>query len=556
MNIMKKYTLLSLIACVALLLNSCNNYMDLTPTSSQSDKMLFADANYTELAVNRFYHFIDAMGQFDVGQSSVGLTEGMTETLKYGCTALNTHMWFANQIAYAEDGLPASTAAFFLGSWDLLYGYISQVNIAIRNIDKYAAYDDATKTRLLAECRFFRGWLYFEILKRSKQCILRTEDLDNTYQYNMPLSSEADCWQYVYDELEFAATNLPETSATGRLTKYAAYGMLSRAMLYAERWQDAFDAASAVIKSGKYSLTADYKTAWSTTAAQGNTESIIEYQYNLSGVTHSFDLNFSPGGDAGIVTGALGTPTQEMVEMYEKANGTQVDWSQWDNATTTATTATPPYDELEPRFAETIIYNGCTWKGRTMNITTDAASKDGYIAWKEKPQTGGKTTTGYFLRKLVDETHDMSVNDRATSPWIALRYAEVLLNASEAAYHISGKEADARTYMNQVRARVNLPQRNYSGTDLLAAIQHERKVELAFEGQLYWDMRRWKLSATAYTGTRVHGLRIDRIGGVLNYTYVDCDGQDRYFPARLYQIPMPEDELQNNTAVQQFEAWR
>jgi hypothetical protein len=496
MNIMKKYTLLSLIACVALLLNSCNSYMDLTPTNSQSDKMLFADANYTELAVNRFYHFIDAMGQFDVGQSSVGLTEGMTETLKYGCTTLNTHMWFANQIAYAEDGLPASTAAFFLGSWDLLYGYISQVNIAIRNIDKYAAYDDATKTRLLAECRFFRGWLYFEILKRSKQCILRTEDLDNTYQYNMPLSSEADCWQYVYDELEFAATNLPETSATGRLTKYAAYGMLSRAMLYAERWQDAFDAASAVIKSGKYSLTADYKTAWSTTAAQGNTESIIEYQYNLSGVTHSFDLNFSPGGDAGIVTGALGTPTQEMVEMYEKANGTQVDWSEWDNATTTATTATPPYDELEPRFAETIIYNGCTWKGRTMNITTDAASKDGYIAWKEKPQTGGKTTTGYFLRKLVDETHDMSVNDRATSPWIALRYAEVLLNASEAAYHISGKEADARTYMNQVRARVNLPQRNYSGTDLLAAIQHERKVELAFEGQLYWDMRRWKLSAT------------------------------------------------------------
>ena len=94
-------------------------------------------------------------------------------------------MWFANQIAYAEDGLPASTAAFFLGSWDLLYGYISQINIAIRNINKYAAYDEATKTRLLAECRLFRGWLYFEILKRSKQCILRTEDLDKTYQYNM-----------------------------------------------------------------------------------------------------------------------------------------------------------------------------------------------------------------------------------------------------------------------------------------------------------------------------------------------------------------------------------
>src|SRR5574344_346272 len=556
MNIMKKYILLSIAAVAALLFTSCNNYLDLTPTNETTDKTVFANKDYVDMTVTRFYHFFDAMGPFDVGQFSGGLTEGLTETMKFGCTSLNTYMWFPNQIAYAADGMPASTAAFFLGSWDLLYGYISQVNIAISNINKYSGYDKSDITNQLAQCRLFRGWLYFELLKRHQQCILRTDDLDNTYKSNMELSSSADCWQFVYNDLEYAAENLPETSSTGKLTKYAAYGILSRAMLYAERWQDAYDAAYQVIKSGKYKLTADYKTAWSTTAANGNTESIIEYQYNLAGVTHHFDYNFTPGGDDGVTLGALGTPTQEMVEMYEKKNGTTVDWSEWHNATTTATTTTPPYADLEPRFAETIIYNGCTWKNRTMNITTDASSKDGYIAWREKPQTGGKTTTGYFLRKLVDETHNLSSTEYSTQPWIALRYAEVLLNASEAAYHISGKEADARNYMNQVRARVGLPQRSYSGTELLTAIQHERKVELAYEGQLYWDMRRWKLAATAYSGNTVHGLKIERIGGGPNYTYVDCDDQARYFPAKMYQIPLPQSELQNNSSVQQFEAWR
>jgi len=89
----------------------------------------------------------------------------------------------------------------------------------------------------------------------------------------------------------------------------------------------------------------------------------------------------------------------------------------------------------------------------------------------------------------------------------------------------------------------------------MAAIRQERKIELYCEGHLYWDMRRWQLAHTAYTGLRVHGLKIEKQGATFIYTYVDCDRQDRLFEKKLYCIPLPETELSNNSAVKQFPEW-
>ncbi|MGM2755120.1 hypothetical protein ACS2QP_27655, partial [Bacillus cereus group sp. Bce019] len=73
-------------------------------------------------------------------------------------------------------------------------------------------------------------------------------------------SSTEDTWNLIESDLDFAIANLPESwdaSNRGRLTKYAALAFKSRAMLYAERWQSAYDSADAVVKSGLYDLTAN-----------------------------------------------------------------------------------------------------------------------------------------------------------------------------------------------------------------------------------------------------------------------------------------------------------
>ena len=106
-----------------------------------------------------------------------------------------------------------------------------------------------------------------------------------------------------------------------------------------------------------------------------------------------------PGGDKALdgnsMTGGFGTPTQEMVESYEYADGSGFpDWSAWHTAE--GTTTTPPYDKLEPRFKATILYNGATWKGRTIESFVNGT--DGWAAWKTDTKPEGRSTTGYYLR--------------------------------------------------------------------------------------------------------------------------------------------------------------
>lgn len=83
-----------------------------------------------------------------------------------------------------------------------------------------------------------------------------------------------------------------------------------------------------------------------------------------------------------------------------------------------------------------------------------------------------------------------------------------------------------------------------------------RKVELAYEGHYYWDMRRWKLAHTAFTGNRAHGFKIEKeANGALTYYYVEVDDQDRNFPEKMYTNPIPQDELENNKLITQDPAW-
>ena len=129
----------------------------------------------------------------------------------------------------------------------------------------------------------------------------------------------------------------------------------------------------------------------------------------------------------------------------------------------------------------------------------------------------------------------------------------MILNHAEACYRLNADGANAD--LRRIRERVGLPYTDKSGEALMEAIRQERKIELYCEGHLYWDMRRWRLAHTAYTGMRVHGLKIEKQGASFVYTYVDCDRQDRLFEEKLYRIPLPETELSNNAAVKQFPEW-
>ena len=455
----------------------------------------------------------------------------------------NAMMYVPSEMAYGGAVLTSSYVSYYWGNWSTIYSKIRYVNEALYNLKKFASFPQTDMERLEAEIRFFRGQLYFELIKRYHKVILYNEEMDKM-QKDTPVSSEEAGWDLVQEDLEYAGKYLPvSTTANGRVTSGAAYALLSRAMLYAKRWDVAKTAAEAVFGMG-YSL-----TTYDNIFSSNNSEAILQYSYDKDHVSHQLDFYYAPGGDT--KAQAYGTPTQEMVESYELAGtGGFPDWTPWHNDDVTAT---PPYDKLEPRFHATILYNGAQWKGRTIEPYVDG--KDGYAQWIVDATPNGKTVTGYYLRKMLNEEIDLT-KDKSTQPWIVIRLAEVYLNYAEACYRLNETDL-ANEYVKKVRSRVGLPHTAKTGDELFAAIRQERKVELAYEGQWYWDMRRWNLAHIEFTGNRVHGLKIEKLGDdTFSYSYVDCDGQDRNFPTKLYQVPMHQTELENNDAVEQYDEWK
>ncbi len=552
---MKKIYKAILAAAAALGLFSCTPYLDMTPTNSVSDKVMWESTENAEYHVNYLYTYI-----YDVlmGQCVAGQTEALTDMMKYGSYDYNSFCRIPSEIAYgAATTLTAGYVDSYMGYWGSWYQAIAKMNKALDCLKRFGQMSDEDKVRLEAELKFLRGYMYFELMKRYKEIIIYDEDM-TAYTKDKAVSSEAEGWDFIKTDLDFAAANLPErTASKGRLDRGMAWGMMTRAMLYAERWEDVKTAAAEVEKLG-YGLEANYQDAYQKGIGSGNKEAIIQYQFDRANdVTHPFDFYYTPGGDFtiyGEAGGGYGTPTQEMVESYELATGGFPDWTEWHGTTT----RTPPYDKLEPRFHASILYNGADWKGRRIEPFVGGA--DGWCTWKIDHEPKGRTTTGYYLRKLVDESHDVIAYSGGVMPLIVLRYAEVLLNKAEACYH-TNDPAGANAAVKAVRERVGLPYQDKSGNELWAAIRQERKVELAYEGLWYWDLRRWEAAHKAYpeglTGYQQHGLKIEKNSdGTFTYTYVSVDDQDRNFPQKMYRFPMPSGEMNNNKLVDQYPEWK
>ena len=540
---------------MALGLSSCTSFLDMTPTDKVSDKVMWETTTNAEYHLNYLYSYV-----YDVvmGQSKGGETEAYTDMLKYGSYNYMTRCFIPSELSYGlSTTLTASYVDAYLGTWSSWYPGITRTNKAISELHKFGQMSSEDRTRLEAELKFVRAFLYFDLVKRYKEVILYDENMD-AYAKDKAVSSEEEAWNLIQSDLEFAAENLPDrTASRGRLDKGMAWGYLTRAMLYAERWEVVKAAADSVQALG-YQLEADYTDALMKDTANGNNEAILQYHFDRSSnVTNPFDSYYTPGGDYSIhgdTGGAFGTPTQEMVEAYEYAKGGFPDWTEWHGTTT----RTPPYAELEPRFHATILYNGAQWKGRTIEPFVDGA--DGWSQWNVEREPRGRTTTGYFLRKMVDETHDVIAYSNGVQPLSVLRYAEVLLNKAEACYHLN-QTAEANAAVKAIRNRVGLPYTDKGGSALWDAIRQERRVELAYEGLWYWDLRRWGVAHKQYpeglTGYQQHGLKIESNGdGTFTYTYVSVDDQDRNFPQKMYRFPMPTGELNNNALVEQYPEWK
>jgi hypothetical protein len=147
--------------------------------------------------------------------------------------------------------------------------------------------------------------------------------------------------------------------------------------------------------------------------------------------------------------------------------------------------------------------------------------------------------------------------------WIMLRYAEILLNFAEAENESVGPTQEVYDAIIDLRKRAHIkdsgtglyglkPIHDMTKTEMRQVIQNERRIEMAFEEQRYWDIRRWRIAEDIFAEP-LYGLQITKSGQTLNYTRVEVA---RYsFDNKRYFYPIPYSEVIKNRNMKQNPGW-
>jgi hypothetical protein len=410
----------------------------------------------------------------------------------------------------------------FDGLWVASYSGIARANLAIEKIATIpdANISAAKKASFIAQAKFLRALFYFNIALYFEDAplILKPQVLEDAF---VPKNSFNEIKEAIIKDLTEAAADLPVSfpaAEYGYATKGAALGLLARVQLYTKNYAAVVAATDQMLTLG-YNLTGSYGTLF-TPAGETSKDIVFSVRFTLTqsnnGEVFSGTFESAPKVDM--------NPMKNLVRDYYCTDGKPI-------------TSSPLYDPTkenlnrDPRLTSSVYFTG-----------------DIFIVNLNRAFTGN-TPTKYGQKKYI-RTGPSPTGIGVASPggqdFYVIRYADVLLMRAEALAEL-GRQAEAYPLVNQVRARVSMPTvEKAEGTGLTQAqmievIRHERRVELAFEGLRFYDLKRWGKMPEAY-----QRMIADATPGFAPV----------YRQRRSETLPIPQRELDVNKSLQQNEAWK
>ncbi|HNX54016.1 MAG TPA: RagB/SusD family nutrient uptake outer membrane protein [Prolixibacteraceae bacterium] len=512
---------------------SCNDIFDVSPQDKISENDVWEDESLIRLYMNACYTSAFEQGLFRTTQ--IGHATDELHSIKG-----SVYYYLITRNELTADNI--STIHSYLNNWKTAYALIRNVNIFFDKIES-APITESVKQGMIGEMTFIRAFLYSQLIWRYGGVPL----IKNVYgledDYTVKRDSYDDCVSYILAELNKAISALPNQQTgnnLGKVSADAARALKARVLLYAAsplnnptndkaKWQAASDAAKELIDT-RYSLNDDYR---STFIAQNN--EVIFAKYHTQASQLALSQQVGRNGDHGW---GSDSPTQNLVNDYEMSNGQMPFLADGSVNMASGYDAAKPYANRDPRFSASILYNGSVWMGRaTETFSGGADSREGPI------DNWNGSMTGYYLKKFVPEDIPPTGGTiYPTTPWIMFRYAEILLNYAEAQFML-GNEEVARTYINKVRDRasVKMPAITETGEALKKRIQHERRIELVFEGHRYFDVRRWKIANETETKNIVGVTIAKKSNG--EFTFTPKNLITRTWNDKLYLLPIPRTEI-------------
>ncbi|RAJ88071.1 putative outer membrane starch-binding protein [Chitinophaga dinghuensis] len=594
------------------MLASCKNYLDIAPKEFYTENDLFADVAQAEKEVAVLYGDLngDFDGTADGSILSLVCDEGYPTSLqakasKYisgGWTSTNDDMRNFDQM-YREIRIG--------------YHFLENIDkVPIKNDNQTTQYKTVIIPRYKGEVKFLIAYYYFLLFEKYGGVPIVDHYYtvnQNDEALKLPRATVDKTVSFITKLCDEAAAALPQDYADqdiGRVTKGAALALKAKVLLYAasplfnggeidnqavtvdgtsvkntilgvknldgtlifnttynkEKWKLAIDAIKAVMDLGIYDLRADRAELF----YKRDYKEVIWFRQG--GPSNNWEANTMPNGTDYGGTGAISTP-QEMVDAYEMKNGLAITTPgsgysetgyvdtlmrvfrnrQWQ---TVKTTISKMYFNRDPRFYTDQYFNQMPLLGRNVITEFTKALGTNQDGWGK---TGQSTRTGYYVQKWNDPTQNLK--DRPNTnyrnyPFI--RYADVLLWYAEALNEYYGPVTDAYTALNRVRSRVGMPGLPLTTADntqqgLRKRIQNERRIELAYEGARYYDIRRW-LIATAPEQMKMTGMNIME-GGDKFYARIPLLSGTRIFPVNYYLSPIPSSETAIMPTLTQNYGW-
>lgn len=460
-------------------------------------------------------------------------------------------------------------------NWENAYRSIRAANDFLANVDVVPVDANAPNTIQYwkAEARFIRAMNYFEMIKRYGGVPLIGDKIltpDDNLQ--VPRNTFAQCVDYIVSECDAIKTLLrlePVVDTDlGRITRGCAFALKARVLLYAAsplyngggissdpvkkalagyptydatRWTTALNATQDLINLNAYSLVSTFSGVF---LARKNTEIILAKQ---RAKTFDIETNNAPMGYTTPLSNGFTSPTQELVDAFPMLNGLSI------TDPASGYVASNPYAGRDRRLDNTVFYNGMKWLN-TRNVETFEGGRD-------KP--GGvnvQTRTGYYAKKFMADFSTATAYSTQDHNFPIFRYGGVLLDYAEC-LNEAGRTTDAYAPLRSLRARAGIVigMGNYgiaigmTQEQMRTFIQNERRIEMAFEEQRFWDIRRWKIAGQVLNGA-LHGNRIiNATTGTLTFTPFTV--VNTTFSPKFYIMPVPYAEIVRNRNLVQNEGW-
>lgn len=496
------------IVCIALLF-SCNDILDQNPQDAISSATFWKSEADVQMALAGCYNTL-------YPHSPLGWPRPYLDCLTdNGFSQWGSYNWNLTTIVTGE--LNANTGGLSPAIFNTYYSGIATYNYFLANIDQVESIDAEKKNSYSAEVRFLRALLYFDLVNFYGDVILYKESPATPEDAKIAKSPKAEVLAFVKEDLDFAIANLSNTPFSGHAVKGSAQALKTRVLLYEKKWAEAAALAKEIIDDGVFSLADDYEGLFLSSGQTDNPEIIFSTVYlspTLSQAT-SHPTNGNRASDIEFGWGSHICPYQDLVDAYECVDGKPISESPLYNPA-------QPWLNRDPRLAYTIRMPNVTWPGGE--------------------PAGAQSLTDFNMQKYVDLTkapYSYSRQDQYDSDYVHIRYADVLLMYAEAKNEASGPDESVYEALNLIRSRtgVNMPDVDRSTYNTQASlrdfIRQERRIELALEGQRYFDLKRWEIAHIVIPKLQAPG------------------GVPLVFEQKHYLLPFPQGELDRNPNLEQ-----